>query len=322
MIRSILVPLDGSETAERALPLAAAIARACRAKLRLVSVHQPPPAPRGAAATRTYISLNLKLRRAERAYLKQQAARVRTDGRPVVSTVTLDGPVAGAIASHVRRADVGLVVMTTHGRGPLNRLWLGSVADELVRMITVPLLLVRAAEGAPPAPPAGGQRVLVPLDGSDLGEAALEPAAELAAALGLRLTLVRVVQPAPLLGDGMGLSLPAAEDMVTGLEDEAKVYLEGAAEPLRSRGIEADRLAIVRWSVVDALLELSRAADVAMIALSTHGRGGLKRALLGSVADKLVRAAERPVLVVRPAGPGRRRRRTSGGARARKPRRR
>jgi nucleotide-binding universal stress UspA family protein len=318
MIRSVLVPLDGSPLAEQALPPAAAIARAFRAKLRLVMVHQPLPAPRSPEQTRIYVSAELGLRRAERVYLRRQAQGLRAENRLAVVTVTLDDAVPEAIARYARATDVGLVAMTTHGRGPLSRLWLGSVADELVRTLAVPILLIRPREGQPASAFAPGQRILVPLDGSALGEAALEPAAELATRLELGLTLVHVVEPPVLMGDGAAVyPVSLATEWVNLRRRESEEYLGRVAEPLRARGLEVDTLTVVRGGVADAVLELAHAADVALVALSTHGRGGLQRLLLGSVADKLVRAAERPVLVVRPTGAKRARpaRRTLGARR-------
>src|SRR5512147_1777857 len=151
MIRSIVVPLDGSPFAEQALPLAAVIARACRAKLRLALVHRPPLPPPTADQADLYLKGDVEQRRAERAYLKQQATRLRAEESVPVVVAALEDPVAKAIAGHVRAAGVDLVAMTTDGRGALSRRWLGSVADALVRTLTVPLLLLHPREG-PPVP--------------------------------------------------------------------------------------------------------------------------------------------------------------------------
>jgi nucleotide-binding universal stress UspA family protein len=302
MIRSIVVPLDGSPFAEHALPAAVAIARACRAKLRLVTVHEPPAPPLAADDAAIYVQVDVGLRRAERVYLKDQASKVRKAGVALVVTALLDPPVAEALAEHAAARGADLVVMTTHGRGPLTRLWLGSVADELIRRIAVPVLLIRPREGAPDPIPTPGRRILLPLDGSPIGEAAVSPAAELAERLDLGLRLVQVVVPPPLVGVAPAVFPADLDDEVELHRREAEDYLEDVAAGLRERGLSVETAAIVYGSVADALLELARGDDVALAALSTHGRGGLQRLLLGSVADKLVRSAERPVLVVRPVG--------------------
>jgi nucleotide-binding universal stress UspA family protein len=305
----MLVPLDGSPFAEQALPPAIAIARACRAKLRLVKVHEPPPPPLAADDAGLFIEADLAVRREERAYLRRQASRAREEAGLRVVIELLDDPIAGAIAEYVRSTDVGLVVMTTHGRGPLSRIWLGSVADGVIRRVTAPVLLIRPKEGARPPVPEPNQRILVPLDGSPLGETAVGPAAELAEPLDLGLTLVHVVQPPPVFGDSVAVFPPPDLDERLELRQrEAVDYLEDVAEPLRARGLPVETVAVVHTSVTDALLALIGVADVALVAISTHGRGGLQRLLLGSIADKLVRSSERPVLVVRPTAPAKARR--------------
>jgi nucleotide-binding universal stress UspA family protein len=329
MIRSILVPLDGSAFAEQVLPLGAAIARACRAKLRLVLVHQlplPPPTPDQASLL---IKADLERRRAERDYLRQQAARLRTEAAVPVVVATLDDPVAKAITEHARATEVDLLTMTTHGRGSLSRLWLGSVADALVRTVTVPVLLLRPREGQALPLPEPGRRILVPLDGSPEGEAAIGPAAELAERLKLVLRLVHVIEAASVVRGGMPdvgmpnlvapmLAAPVAGELLETERRKAEEYLAGVAEPLLARGLRLEIAVLVHGAVAGALLEAAHAEDIVLVALSTHGRGGLQRLLLGSVADKLVRAAERPVLIRRPVGRVRSRRAPAAGQRPRR----
>src|SRR5712671_2387100 len=113
MIRAIVVPLDGSPFAEHALPTAVAIARACRAKLRLVTVHEPPPPPLAADDAAIWLQVDVGLRRAERAYLREQAAQARQAGVSPVVTAMLEVPVAEALAEYIADRGVDLVVMTT-----------------------------------------------------------------------------------------------------------------------------------------------------------------------------------------------------------------
>jgi nucleotide-binding universal stress UspA family protein len=306
VIRSVLVPLDGSPFAEQALPLAATIARAFRTKLRLVTVHAPPAPPASPDQARTYAVLDVQLRRAERAYLVTQAERLRKEGPITVVTFVLDDPVAAAIAEHARGNGVALVVMTTHGRGALSRFWMGSVADELIRTLTIPVLLIRPREGMPAPLPVPDHRIVVPLDGSALGETALEPAAELAERMRLGLTLLQVVLPPALPGDDpMVFPVPLAAELLESKQRESEDYLASVARRLRARELMVDIAVKIGASVTDVILEMARAEDVALVAMSTHGRGGLQRLLLGSVADKVIRAGERPVLVTRAMGKGR-----------------
>lgn len=306
--RSILAPLDGSPFGEAALPWATALAGASRAKLRLVLVHQMPPAVWNEDAARLFTRVELAVRRSERDYLRRLAAHARRS-RIQVATAVLDGPVARTLLEYVADSGADLVAMSTHGRGPLQRAWLGSVADELLRTLQVPLLLVRPVEGEPPAPAtlAGGE-LLVPLDGSGLAEAVLAPAAGIARAFDAPVTLLQVVSPVVLATDP-ALPFPQGfdEELTAAARDDAQDYLDGVAERLREEGVRATAVAALGGNPAETVLDASRAPGVRMVALATHGRSGVRRLVLGSVADKLVRGAERPVLVVRPTGKARRR---------------
>jgi nucleotide-binding universal stress UspA family protein len=141
--RSILLPLDGSPFAEQAIPWAAAIARKARARLRLALVHQSPsPPPLDKSSARLYTKVELAVRKAERQYLREVAGRIRNGGAIQLATASLSGSTAPALAEYVREVGVDLVVMTTHGRSGLQRAWLGSVADHLVRTLEIPMLLI------------------------------------------------------------------------------------------------------------------------------------------------------------------------------------
>jgi nucleotide-binding universal stress UspA family protein len=296
-IRSVLVPLDGSPLAEQALPIAARIAERAKAKLRLVLVHQPTPPPIDRASAKLATSVELAVRKSERDYLRGLQARLReSTGRPV-GGATLTGRVSTALLDQVRELGVDLVVMATHGRGGLQRAWLGSVADDLVRSLEVPVLLLRPGTATPTSPGA----ILVPLDGSPLAEQAIAPAVTMARLLGTGVAFAQVVQPVMIATDPM-LPLPSAFDTeaTARFRAQAQDYLHDLVEQSAEAGVHASAAADVGWNVVDTLLESARGQGVGMIAIATHGRGGVRRLALGSVADKLVRSADVPVLVIRP----------------------
>jgi len=306
--RSVLVPLDASPLAEQALPLAAEIARATRARLRLVLVHQSPSPPMDELTARLATSIDLATRKAERDYLRRIAAGLRgTLGRRVAG-VTLAGPVAPTLIKYIGEIGADLVVMSTHGRGGVRRAWLGSVADQLVRSLELPVVLVPAdGVSAFLASPA---EILVALDGSPLAEGVLEPATVLARALGARLGLLQVVTPVPLLADPpLPPSLEFDEDLTSLRRRQAQDYLDDLAERMRAEGLRAAASAVVGAPVAQTILDVARGEAVGMLAVATHGRGGLRRMMLGSVADKLVRGGDKPVLVVRPRPVSRRPRR-------------
>lgn len=268
-------------------------------------MHQLPPPPHDRASARLYVSIEVAVRKSQRAYLRRVASRVRDQWGLQVTTLAPKGPVGPTLTSCIRDAEVDLVVMTTHGRGALERAVLGSVADHLVRSADVPLLLIRPDETTAPesASPWGPREILVPLDGSRLAESALPPATDLARLLKVPLALVQIVVPMTVTAEPP-LAFPSGyDDRLTEIRlREAQDYLDGMAERLRDQGLAVSGVASIGWSVPGALLDLARSSG--LVAIATHGRSGLKRAVLGSVADKLVRTTEVPVLVVRPRGRG------------------
>jgi nucleotide-binding universal stress UspA family protein len=294
--RTLLVPLDGSSFAEQALPIAIEIAQAAQADIRLVLVHQP--APRGTKA-------RLAALKAERAYLQHVATRGNEITGTPLTAVTLTGAVVAALRGHIDRAGIDLVVMTTHGRGILERAWLGSVADALVRTVDVPILLIRPAEKTPTAARLEVARLLVPLDGSPLSEQIIPPAVAMARLLGAEVSLVQLVTPVELAGDFPPASAGYDASLTTLVEQQAKDYLDSLADSLRSEGLVVTTASGITSSPATGILDLVRDPAVGMVALATHGRGGLQRALLGSVADKIIRGTDRPVLVYRPPAPPR-----------------
>ena len=304
-IRSVLVPLDGSPFAEQALPWAAAIAGAARARLRLTLVHQSPsPPPLDEATGRLYTRIELSLRKVQREYLAKVADQVRREHGVQVAKVTLQGTPAPALARYVEEMDPEIVVMTTHGAGGIRRAWLGSVADQLVRSLEIPMLVIRPREADQvPAGVGALQEILVALDGSRRAEAALPPAATLALLLRAKLALVRVVQPVvPFTDPVRPFPLGFDEELTRLSRAEAQDYLDDVAESLNAAGVPASAAAVVGSSAFEAIQDAARAPGTGMIALATRGRGGLPRMVLGSVADKLVRGGELPVLVTRPKG--------------------
>jgi nucleotide-binding universal stress UspA family protein len=296
--RSILVPLDGSSEAEQALPLATTIAQGAGAKLRLALVHQIPVAPLDPGAAKYFVSADLRARRWERAYLRGVQATLRQAGTRRTSAVTMTGAAGPALAQYVSAMGIDLVVMATHGRGGVQRAWLGSVADYLVRHLKVPVLLTRPTGETTARRPARPGPILVPLDGSALAEGALGPAAGLAKCWQTGLTLLRVVHPVPLSTDAV-LPIPSAydEEFTSAERSQARGYLDDLVSRLQGDGIRATGAAVLGWGTVESILEAASPGRVSAIVLATHGRGGFRRLALGSVADKLVRAARVPVMV-------------------------
>jgi nucleotide-binding universal stress UspA family protein len=297
----ILVPLDGSDLAERAAPVAAELARKAGAALELVHVHVPLPAEPIYVDGLPVLDEHLHplRKRHEQVYLDRAVERLAAG--VTARGVILEGGAASALAAHARNAGAALVVMTTHGRGGLERAWLGSVAEALVRLSPVPVLLVRPAAAAVPA---AFRRILVPLDGSAMGEAVLEHAARLARLdPGAELVLLQVVQPvgsAVWVPDAAVLASWPTGDLARRDEENARLYLRGVADRLDKQGLHVRAGVRVGGTVALAILDAVKEEKVDLVALSTHGRSGLARLALGSTADKVLRGCPVPVLVYRP----------------------
>jgi nucleotide-binding universal stress UspA family protein len=201
-----------------------------------------------------------------------------------------------------QRAD--LVVMTTHGRGPLSRAWLGSVADQLVRSLAVPILLVRPRETASELRGEPALRhILIPLDGSALAEQMVRPAVALGTVMQADYTLFQVVPHVRLPGfdpTGSELSETTEPPLLGQHRREAEYYLDQIADGLRAQGRRVQTRVVVHPHAAAAILEEVQARGIDLLALATHGRGGLPRLLLGSVADKVLQGAAIPVLLYRP----------------------
>ncbi len=311
MYRSILVALDGSTSAEHALPLALSIARRSSAQLRLV--HVLPPLASVYAETPLFVSdeedLGARIKGRLRDYLDALASRMTKLSGVGIKTALLDGDVAPTLQAYAKEMACDLVVMTTHGRGPLARFWLGSIADELVRVLPMPLLLLRPPETLPDfavEPPL--HNILIPLDGSPLAERMIGPAVKLGRLTGAGYTLLRVIKPVPPVAFPTGSPfmdveaqhiLNRMDEIEDQLRKDALTYLEGVARPLQAEGLRvATKVTLEERPDVAILHEAVPPVD--LVAIETHGRHGLPRLLLGSVADKVIRGTTVPVLVHRP----------------------
>jgi nucleotide-binding universal stress UspA family protein len=304
MYHSLLVPLDGSPFGEQALPLAVSIARRAGIPLQVMHVHEPL---RPIYYTEPMPGLenisDPRWREQEQAYLVGVAQRLTAIAPLPVTAALLDGPVVGALREHAQATGADLIVMTTHGRGPFSRFWLGSVADQLLRHSPVPLLLVHPHEETPDwTQDQCLPRVLIPLDGSALAEQVLEPALALGRLMRAEYTLFRVVEPLPQVGQDPVSYAPSviAQEEIERLKVEARVYLGRVAERLREQGLHARTRVVTGPHPAVAILDAARGEGMSVIALATHARRGLARLLLGSVADKVIRGSPVPVFVYRP----------------------
>lgn len=296
-LRTLLVPLDGSVLAEEALAAAARLAKPAGASLHLVMVEPPVSVlavhqPASGAQAMPVQELEERLRQ----YLTTTAESLTTTHGLRTTSALLKGWPPEALAAYASQHRIDLIVMTTHGRGGISRFWIGSVADQLLRRVASPVLLFRPGY----APSTDSRRILLALDGSAASESALGPSRALGLLLtGSRITLMQVVEtPASTLAAFFGLP-PAAGPENTGIvRQAATARLEQLAQQLRADGLAVDVKVVVGADVAGQILELAQTELSDVIVVGTRGAGGVKRLMLGSVADKVIRGATRPVLVV------------------------
>ncbi len=306
---AILVPIDGSPFSEQALPTALAIARRTGARVHLVQVHEPWIAAPPFAELPPYDPVwERGIREQESLYLDELADRCREDAGVDVHAEVIDGPVADALAGYAAEVNVELIVMTTHGRGGFSRLWLGSVADGLVRKATRPVLLLRPDDE--PVDPTDTARapaldhVLVPIDGSEFSKQVIGRAIALGKPLGARFTLLRVISPAFAPGwPHQPPPLPTPPDLARE-RARAEESLEMIAEGLRAQKLRVKTAVVIHTRPAVGIIEFARDGGVDLIAMTTHGRGGWSRVALGSVADKVLRGTSTPLVLYRPVGRG------------------
>ncbi len=304
MLDQILITLDGSKFGEHALPFAKALAEKTGASVNISHVNcTEPPTDLLQNTPFQYEGVSMSSyeeKQADelRSYLKTHEEELKSelpDNR--ICSALLEGYVTEALERHAREIGAQLIVMTTHGRTGVSRAWLGSVADSLVRHSNFPLLVIRPLEDGESFPTVRFEHFLVPLDGSRTGEVILKPTVTLAKAMGARLTLLHVVSPHVTMGARVS-PLPAGR-----LEERlgtAEGYLAEVAERLGKEGVEATPLIESHFAPARAILNSAEEEGADLIAIATHGYTGMKRALLGSVTDKVLRGAKWPLLLQRP----------------------
>lgn len=280
----ILVPLDGSLLAEAILPVVAPLARDHGAEVILLEVMA------GQGGQEVQLDAELEAGR----YLERAAAYLRSRGVGRVLVRVWHGEADQAIVNAATREQASIIGMSTHGRSGLDWLRFGSVAERVVRRAPVPVLLVRGAAGW--AHYGDIARILVPLDRSEASEAVIPIVACLAGPLNLELQLLHVVEQAP-TEPARG---PAGERVS---EADAETYLATVAARLGAHGLRVGVTARV-GTPAELIPAVAAETKCGLIAMSTHGRSGLERLFLGSVAERVLRAVTVPVLMWKPPAGG------------------
>ncbi len=299
MYHDILVPFDGSPFSARALPIATALARRTQATMHLVMVHDPSsfiPFVAGEIAVPVYDAELVNERRVEdQRLLDAEAALLSAQGITIVARL-LEGTTVEALLEYGREVGADLTVMTTHGRSGFSRLRLGSVATAYLTRTVAPVLLVRGG-GSEDLPTVPSGTLLCPLDGSDMSERILPHAGAFAQALGLTLALFSVSVPRAMPMSPFGTELLADPDALSAEEHGRESYLE---QMLSQCPPGTTTNAVSDLAVGRAILDEAVRSGAGAVAMATHGRTGLVRLMLGSVADEVVRHTALPVLIYRP----------------------
>lgn len=300
MLSTILVPLDGSAWSAQALPVAQAIATQAHAQLDLLHVHMPVVTSYVEGVPLVDDALDAAAFRNDAAYLKALQQELAASGL-AVSVEVCDDDVVSAIAAKAQALKADLLVMTTHGRSGVARAWMGSVANAVMRRSHVPLLLIRPTDSTPRLEAQRYARILVPLDGSAAAEQALTPAIALGTVTGAEYQLLQIVEAFSGGDQPFMPHMPTALD--AGLHSRitnAETYLDEVAARLSAQGLQVSTQVLVAEHTAQAIALAADEHCADLIAMATHGRGGVARLVLGSVADTVVRCARHPVLLIRP----------------------
>lgn len=287
MFERILIPLDGSPRAEVILSQVSRILRREDAEVLLLRVLDDAP----------------KARQDAEGYIREVERRLSGRGARVRGRV-VEGPVATAILDVAHQERATMIAMTTHGRGGLARWVLGSVAEKVARSSEIPLLLVRSfleTPAAPAAPELSFKRILVPVDGSPTSLAAVDATTEFARLFESQVLVLHVwpivLSPIYVAPGVPVFSTDPAAIFLTPSSDKDEMTAP-AAERFRQAGVPVTRLS-TSGDAASEILDQCIAKEVDLVALGTHGRSGVTRWVLGSVAERVLRHARTPVLLVR-----------------------
>jgi nucleotide-binding universal stress UspA family protein len=297
----ILVPLDGSTLAEQAIPYARAVAQDDGTLIYAQVVPQSEAIHGLTGGTVASAGDVGALFNQTASTDLQNAANRWTSIAPNYEIAIAAGDPTEQILQLALDRGADLIVIASHGRGALGRLTFGSVADRLARSSSVPVLIVRPKDADPEHTVVPEiRRVLLPTDGSPLSETATREAALLAKQLNRPLVLIRAIFPEAELAPTAGFDAVYApeiyDELSKSMEQDAQGGLDRIAERLRADGIEVE-ISLLRGPAAQSIEDEAKPDD--LIVMTSHGRSGFRRWLIGSVAEKLVRTAPCPVVLVR-----------------------
>ena len=291
MFEKILIPMDGSELAELALPYAEEMIGRLGSELTLLHINQGAEDPYSHIYQAYFEKVADNTRRGIERYLRKD------EGRAVkLDTIILDGHPAEQIIDYTDSQGIDLIIMATHGRSGIRRWTVGSVADKVIRVTKQPVLLIRAGSPRPRVLDRGMlKKVLVPLDSSEISEAIIPYVEELAQRLDLELFLL-MVQESKYYIPSKNAIYP--DEYFKSTEEVAKGYLDKVSTQLSLKGISV-KSDVLTGAAAEQILVFADQIDADVIAMATHGRSGVSRWALGSVAENVLHEGTLPLLLIR-----------------------
>ena len=287
MFKRVVVPLDQSDLSERVLPIVQCLAKYFDSKIHLVYVVPSD----GETLPDEVLS---QARDEGEAYLKGIKDKLSAESKDaaIEARVSVGYP-ASEIIEQAESEEDTLILMATHGYSGVQRLLLGSVAGKVVQAATTPVLLVPAGAKNPEGELVEFERLIIPLDGSELAESILPYAIKMCKTLNLELILVRSYHP----------SFPGStirmHDVTKIVHDSAENYIKGMAEKLQSEGLKSVSWKVLKGLPAEQITDFAMETPNSVTALCTHGRHGISRWVLGSVTNAVIHCAKEPVLVIR-----------------------
>src|SRR4030042_186524 len=261
MYEKILVPLDGSELAGQAIPYVEQLAQRLKSEVILIAVCVPGD----------------PLERALAEYAERRAEKIQSLGVNTRS-LCIEGDPADSIINFTGKNNVGLIVISTHGKTGVGHWPLGSIASKVVQRSNIPVFLVRSSKpGKAPADNALGKS-LVTLDGSPFSEAIIPYAEKLAKSMNSEETLLRVIEQAKLPQLAAYRDREKYEkDFMAKMEREAERYLDKKKTALENKGVKINSV-LLEGKPTETILQYTEKKQVNLIALTTHGFSGIGRA--------------------------------------------
>ena len=289
MYERILVPLDGSELAEGALPYAEGVA---------IGLHRE-------VILFTACAVGDCLERPLRAYLEKRAKELQSLGVKA-STLIVQGNVADEILDFAEKNDISLIIISTHGRTGISRWPLGSISNKVMQKSDIPVLLIRSRDLETVVLEKKLRKLLVLLDGSQFAESVIPYAVSLVEGIESEVILLRVSEPVQLPAVTLyarGFDKEKKEKELTArVEKEARRYLSEKESALRDKGVKVSSTTLL-GKPSETILRYAEDNSVSLIALATHGFSGMTKWAYGSVAYKIIEGSSKPVLLIRPLLP-------------------